>query len=152
MASIHETITPVVNSKLKTDYEYLQSHISPYGVHSDDFSKQVENTVTRRFEILCKLYLEQIKFYGNVAESSIDSQQEFLQKMGLKIEPKKEFQSMVDVWIDIANNLYSYHTSNLEIILDTLHKNMKMTNMNIHGFAEMFQSCYSWWMPPNHNS
>ena len=152
MASIHETITPIANSKLKTNYEQSQGHISPYDTHLDDFQKQVENTVTRRFEILCKLYLEQIKFYGNVAESSIDSQQEFLQKIGLKIEPKKEFQSMVHVWIDIANNLYSYHTSNLEIVLDTLHKNMKMTNMNIHGFAEMFQSCYSWWMPPNHNS
>ncbi len=151
MASIHETITPVANSKLKTNYDQSQGHLSPYGVHLDDFQKQVENTATRRFEIFCKLYLEQIKFYGNVAEFSIDSQQEFLQKMGLKIEPKKEFQSMVDVWIAITNNLYSYHTSNLEIVLDTLHKNMKMTNMNIHGFAEMFQSYYSWCIPPNHN-
>jgi hypothetical protein len=151
MASLHETITPVAN-KLKTTYGQSQGHMSSYDAHLDDFQKQVENTVTRRFEILCNLYLEQIKFYGNVAESSIDSQQEFLQKMGLKIESKKEFQSMADVWNDIASNLYSYYTSNLEIILDTLHKNMKMTNMNIHGFTEMFQSYYSWWIPPNHNS
>ena len=91
MTSIHETITPIANSKLKTNYGQSQGHISPYDAYLDDFQKQVENTITRRFEILCKLYLEQIKFYDNIAESSIDFQQEFLQKLGLKIEPKKEF-------------------------------------------------------------
>ena len=152
MTSIHETIRHEESPKLKIDYEKSQGNIPEFSTNNiqlDDFQKQVEKTVTRRFELFCNLYLEQIKFCGNVAKVSADSQQKFLAKLGLKIDTQSEFQDMFDAWSNDIRNGYSDQTRYIEIVLNMLHQNMRMTNSNMNEFAKIIWSSYSWWIPPN---
>jgi hypothetical protein len=152
MTSIHETIRTEEIAELKTNYEKSQVNIpefSTYNSHVDNFQKQVEKTVIRRFELFCNLYLEQIKFCGNVAKVSTDSQQKFLAKLGLKIDTQSEFQDMFDAWSNGVRNRYSDQTRHIEIVLNMLHQNMRMTNSNMNEFAKIIWSSYSWWIPPN---
>jgi hypothetical protein len=149
---IHETIRQEESPKLKTDHEKSQGNIGEFSTNSrqlDDFQNQVEKTVTRRFELFCNLYLEQIKFCGNVVEVSADSQQKFLAKLGLKIDTQSEFQDMFDAWSNGVRNRYSNQTNYFEMVLNMLHQNMRMINSNMTGFAEIIWSNYSWWIPPN---
>jgi hypothetical protein len=152
MTSIHETIRQEESPKLKTDHEKSQGNIPEFSTNNrqlDDFQKQVEKTVTKRFELFCNLYLEQIKFCGNVAKVSTDSQQKFLAKLGLKIDTRSEFQDMFDAWSNDVRDRYSDQTRHIEIVLNMLHQNMRMANSNMNEFAKIIWSSYSWWIPPN---
>lgn len=152
MTSIRETIILEESPKLKTNYEKSQGNIPELSANNkqlDNFQKQVEKTVARRFELFCDLYLEQIKFCGNVTGVSADYQQKILAKWGLKIDTKSEFQDMVDEWSNAVRSGYSNQNSYLETVLNILHQNMRMTNMNMNGLAKVIWSNYSWGIPPN---
>jgi hypothetical protein len=152
VTSIRETIILEESPKLKTNYEKSQGNIPELSANNkqlDNFQKQVEKTVARRFELFCDLYLEQIKFCGNVTGVSADYQQKILAKWGLKIDTKSEFQDMVDEWSNAVRSGYSNQNSYLETVLNILHQNMRMTNMNMNGLAKVIWSNYSWGIPPN---
>jgi len=138
-------------SKLKTNYENSQGITSEFSTNyrqSDDFQKQIEKTVTRRFELFCNLYLEQIKFWERFVESSNDFQQKGMGKFGLKID-KPEFQDMTDAWNNGLRSWYANQTSYSEMVLNMLHQNMRMATMNMDGLSKMTWSNFSWWIPPN---
>jgi len=138
-------------SKLKTIYgdsQGITSALSTNYRQSDDFQKQIEKTVTRRFELFCNLYLEQIKFWERFVESSNNFQQNGLAKLGLKVD-KPEFQDMTDAWNNGLRSWYANQTSYSEMVLNMLHQNMRMATMNMDGLSKMVGSNFSWWIPPN---
>jgi len=139
-------------SKLKTNYEKSQEITTAFSnnyTQLDDLQPQVEKTVTRRFELFCKIYLEQIKFLERYTKSSKDLQQNSLAKLGLKIDTQPEFQKMMDIWNNSLRNWYANQARYSEMVLNTLHQNMRMTNMNMDEFSKMVWSNLSWWIPPN---
>jgi hypothetical protein len=152
VTSIHEPIIHEESPKLKTNHEKSQCNIPELSTNNrqlDNFQKQVEQTVTRRFELFCNLYLEQITFWGNVTGVSTSFPQKILAKWGLKIDSQPEFQNMVDEWSNVVRSGYSNQNIYLETVLNMMHQNMRMINMNMNGFTKIIWSNYSWGIPPN---
>jgi len=143
-----EEAKQVEESKLK-NYEQSQftnTYSTNYKL-DNDFQKQIDRTITRRFELLCGLYLEYLKYWEVFSESSNVFNQSWQEKWGLQIEQQPEFQKMIEIWNNEVRRWYTSQTGFSEMVLNRATHYMRMTNMNTERFSKILRSNVSWWIP-----
>ena len=156
MTSIQETVkeeglaqskTPTVPSDKKSDSH--QGFSSLYHNRSDEFQKHAEKTITSRCELFGTAYLENIRLCKNIADAAFDIQNNYLAKMGLRVDHPQMYEDIFSKYCNAASDLYSTQTRAIESILNMTTQNLKTTNNSLTGFSDLILSNYLWWIPPN---
>ena len=151
---MHETIKDKESLQSKNDLSNerkenpSQDFSSLYHNRSDNFEKQTEKAITRRYELLGTAHLEYLRLCKNMSDASFDTRNEFLAKMGLRIIHPHMYESMFERYCDAVSDWHSNQAQITETSLDMAIQNLRLAGSNMAKFSDLVLANYLWWMPP----
>ena len=155
MTSIHETVNQKESlqpNPTPLEKTQIQGFLSVYHNQSDNFQDQIEKSVTNRCQLFGNAYTEYVKLCKNLVDTIMDTQNEHLAQVGLRIDYPEAYENMFNKYCETAQAWYYNQTRAIESILDMTAQNLKLVNKNMTGFSDLILTNYLWWIPPFKNN